>query len=32
LIGASLIALSAAVYGGWQHWTVGRFEVSTDDA
>ncbi|SDR02902.1 membrane fusion protein, multidrug efflux system [Rhizobiales bacterium GAS113] len=32
LVGASLIALAGAGYLGWQYWTVGRFEVSTDDA
>jgi membrane fusion protein, multidrug efflux system len=32
LIGAGLMALAAASYFGWQYWTVGRFEISTDDA
>src|SRR5260221_13134870 len=32
LIGASTLALAGAVHVGWQYWTVGRFEVSTDDA
>ena len=32
LVGASLLVLGAAVYAGWGYWTVGRFEVSTDDA
>ena len=32
LVGASLLALTGTVYFGWQYWTVGRFEVSTDDA
>jgi membrane fusion protein (multidrug efflux system) len=32
LLGASLLALAGASYFGWQYWTVGRFEVSTDDA
>jgi membrane fusion protein (multidrug efflux system) len=32
LLGASLLALSGATYLGQQYWTVGRFEVSTDDA
>jgi membrane fusion protein, multidrug efflux system len=32
LVGASLIVLAGAAYFGWQYWTVGRFEVSTDDA
>ena len=29
---ASAFALAGAAYFGWQYWTVGRFEVSTDDA
>ena len=32
LAGAAVLALSAASYFGWQYWTVGRFQVSTDDA
>jgi membrane fusion protein (multidrug efflux system) len=32
LVGAGLLALAGASYFGWQYWTVGRFEVSTDDA
>ncbi|MBV8565855.1 MAG: HlyD family secretion protein [Methylobacteriaceae bacterium] len=32
LAGAALLALAAAGHFGWQYWTVGRFEVSTDDA
>jgi membrane fusion protein (multidrug efflux system) len=32
LVGAGLLALAGASYLGWQYWTVGRFEVSTDDA
>jgi membrane fusion protein (multidrug efflux system) len=32
LIGASLIILAGAGWLGWDYWTVGRFEVSTDDA
>ena len=32
LTGASLIALAGAVHFGWDYWTVGRFEISTDDA
>ncbi len=32
LTGASLLVLAGAVHFGWQYWTVGRFEVSTDDA
>jgi membrane fusion protein, multidrug efflux system len=30
--GASALALAAIAYGGNEYWTVGRFEVSTDDA
>ena len=32
LTGASLVALVGAAHFGWDYWTVGRFEVSTDDA
>ncbi|WP_413988405.1 HlyD family secretion protein [Labrys okinawensis] len=32
LIGASLLILAGAAYYGDQYWTVGRFQVSTDDA
>ena len=32
LAGASLVALAGATHFGWQYWTVGRFEISTDDA
>ena len=32
LAGASALALAGLGYFGWQYWTVGRFEVSTDDA
>src|SRR5271165_7015047 len=32
LTGASLLVLVGAAHFGWQYWTVGRFEVSTDDA
>jgi membrane fusion protein (multidrug efflux system) len=32
LAGGSLLALAAAADFGWRYWTVGRFEVSTDDA
>jgi membrane fusion protein (multidrug efflux system) len=32
IIGASLLALAGAGSFGWQYWTVGRFQVSTDDA
>jgi membrane fusion protein (multidrug efflux system) len=30
--GAGLAALALAAYFGWSYWTVGRFQVSTDDA
>ena len=32
LAGAAVAALAGAADYGWQYWTVGRFEVSTDDA
>src|SRR6516165_2322089 len=32
LIGGTLAVLSATSWFGWDYWTVGRFEVSTDDA
>lgn len=32
LAGAGLLALAGAAYFGEQYWTVGRFQVSTDDA
>lgn len=32
LAGASVLALASTAYYGRQYWTVGRFEVSTDDA
>jgi membrane fusion protein, multidrug efflux system len=32
LVGASLLAISGGGYFGWEYWTVGRFQVSTDDA
>jgi membrane fusion protein (multidrug efflux system) len=32
LIGASVLALAGAGHFGWEYWTVGRFQVSTDDA
>jgi membrane fusion protein (multidrug efflux system) len=32
LVGASLLILAGAGWLGWDYWTVGRFEVSTDDA
>jgi len=30
--GAAMIAIAGAAYAGWGYWTVGRFQVSTDDA
>jgi membrane fusion protein (multidrug efflux system) len=32
LASAGLLVLGAGAYFGWGYWTVGRFEVSTDDA
>jgi membrane fusion protein, multidrug efflux system len=32
LAGAALALLAGAAWGGWNYWTVGRFQVSTDDA
>ena len=32
LVGASLIAVAGASDFGWRYWTVGRFQVATDDA
>jgi membrane fusion protein, multidrug efflux system len=32
IIGAGLVAIAGSAYFGWNYWTVGRFEVSTDDA
>lgn len=32
IAGASLLALAAAGYLGWEYWNVWRFEVATDDA
>jgi membrane fusion protein (multidrug efflux system) len=32
IIAAGALALLGAAYLGWGYWTVGRFEVSTDDA
>jgi membrane fusion protein, multidrug efflux system len=32
LVGASVLALAGAGDFGWKYWTVGRFQVSTDDA
>lgn len=32
LVGASVLALGGGTYFGWDYWTVGRFQVSTNDA
>src|SRR5215831_1067040 len=32
MAGAAVAVLSGAVWYGWDYWTVGRFQVSTDDA
>jgi len=32
LAGAGLLAIAASGYFGWEYWTVGRFNVSTDNA
>jgi len=32
LVVASLLVLTGTGWFGWHHWTIGRFEVSTDDA
>ncbi|MCP1834340.1 membrane fusion protein (multidrug efflux system) [Bradyrhizobium sp. USDA 4532] len=32
LTGAALAVLSGGAWYGWDYWTVGRFQVSTDDA
>ncbi|MBR0801157.1 HlyD family secretion protein [Bradyrhizobium jicamae] len=32
LAGAAAVVLAGAGWYGWDYWTVGRFEVSTDDA
>jgi membrane fusion protein, multidrug efflux system len=32
LVGASVLALAGAGHFGWDYWTVGRYQVSTDDA
>jgi membrane fusion protein (multidrug efflux system) len=32
LAGAAILGLAAAGQFGWSYWTVGRFQVSTDDA
>ncbi|MCC8977736.1 HlyD family secretion protein [Bradyrhizobium acaciae] len=32
LTGAALAALAGGAWYGWDYWTVGRFQVSTDDA
>jgi membrane fusion protein, multidrug efflux system len=32
MAGAAVAVLAGASWYGWQYWTVGRFEVATDDA
>jgi membrane fusion protein, multidrug efflux system len=32
MAGAAVAVLAGATWYGWEYWTVGRFEVSTDDA
>src|SRR3984885_12298384 len=32
LTGAALVALLGAAWYGWDYWTVGQYQVSTDDA
>src|ERR1700761_6546781 len=32
LTGAAVAVLAGAAWYGWDYWTVGRFQVSTDDA
>jgi len=32
MAGAAVAVLSGAAWYGWDYWTVGRFQVSTDDA
>src|SRR5262249_50077989 len=32
LAGVGLLAVAASGYFGWQYWTVGRFNISTDNA
>ncbi len=32
MTGAAVAALAAAAWYGWDYWTVGRFQISTDDA
>src|SRR6201996_6029771 len=32
MTGAALIALAGAAWYGWDYWTVGQYQVSTDDA
>jgi membrane fusion protein, multidrug efflux system len=30
--GVALVALAGAAWYGWDYWTVGQYQVSTDDA
>jgi membrane fusion protein, multidrug efflux system len=32
LAGAGVMILAASMFYSWQYWTIGRFQVSTDDA
>jgi membrane fusion protein (multidrug efflux system) len=32
MAGAAVALLAGATWGGWNYWTIGRFQVSTDDA
>jgi membrane fusion protein (multidrug efflux system) len=32
MLGAGALALVGAAYFGWRYWTVGQYQVSTDDA
>jgi len=32
LVGAAILAISGASWSGWNYWTQGRYEVSTNDA
>src|ERR1700744_4083711 len=32
MTGAALVALAGAAWYGWDYWTVGQYQVSTDDA
>jgi membrane fusion protein, multidrug efflux system len=32
MVSAAAAVLTGAAWGGWNYWTIGRFQVSTDDA